>query len=234
MVTSRWNTHGYTDVHWTSHLFLSLHRWYCRKRDMKSQSAERQLKRCWRVLTRQAQLVCSLSVRWSHALPSATIDFCLNDDETRIAAGLRLGCRLVQEHRCICGSAVGGNGHHGLSCRKSAGRQLRHRLANDVIARAFRSADVPAEMEPLSLLRFDGKRPDGVTLIPWSSGRMLVWDFTCPDTVAPSHIKNSSTTAGSAAAIAEINKRSKYSALDHRYGLTVVAVETMERGLLKQ
>ena len=56
---------------------------------------------------------------------------------------------------------------------------------------------------------------------------MLVWDFMCPDTVAPSHINNSSTAAGSAAATAELNKRTKYSALDHGYEVTAVAVETM-------
>ena len=29
-----------------------------------------------------------------------------------------------------------------------------------------------------------GKRPDGVTLAPWKSGYLLVWDATCVDTLA--------------------------------------------------
>ena len=33
-----------------------------------------------------------------------------------------------------------------------------------------------------SLARSDGKRPDGVTMLPWKSGRPLVWDATCSDT----------------------------------------------------
>ena len=33
--------------------------------------------------------------------------------------------------------------------------------------------------EPQGLRRSDGKRPDGLTLFPWQSGRSLVWDVSC-------------------------------------------------------
>lgn len=36
--------------------------------------------------------------------------------------------------------------------------------------------------------RDDGRRPDGVSLTPWKCGCILVWDITCPDTFAPSHV----------------------------------------------
>ncbi|KAJ0169558.1 hypothetical protein K1T71_014743 [Dendrolimus kikuchii] len=61
---------------------------------------------------------------------------------------------------------------------KSAGRIPRHAGLNDIIRRALVSADVPAVLEPNGLIRDDGKRPDGMTLIPWSLGRPLVWDVT--------------------------------------------------------
>ncbi len=59
---------------------------------------------------------------------------------------------------------------------------------NDLIKRALASADVPAMLEPCSLSRDDGKRPDGLTIMPWANGRCLVWDFTCPHTLAASHL----------------------------------------------
>ena len=77
----------------------------------------------------------------------------------RIAVGLRLGASLVRPHTYCCGQPVAANGHHGLACRRSAGRQVRHCLVNDVIARAFRSAEVPADLEPQGLLRGDASGP---------------------------------------------------------------------------
>ena len=59
-----------------------------------------------------------------------------------------------------------------------------HAALNSIISRALSSADVPSRLEPPGLSRSDGKQPDGVTIIPWSSGKLLVWDATCPDTFA--------------------------------------------------
>jgi len=147
---------------------------------------------------------------WLQAFPSANLGLRLGRDELRVAVGLRLGAPLVRAHRCVCGAEVDQQTHHGLSCRRSAGRHRRHAWANDVILRAIRSTETHAELEPPRLLRSDGKRPDGATLDPWSGGRYLVWDFTCPDTLAPSHLSSSSSGAGGAALAAESRKASKY------------------------
>jgi hypothetical protein len=33
-----------------------------------------------------------------------------------------------------------------------------------------------------------GKRPDGMTLVPWIKGQPLVWDVTILDTLADSYV----------------------------------------------
>ena len=43
---------------------------------------------------------------------------------------------------------------------------------NDVIARALTAAGVPVTKEPVGLVRIDGKRPDGLTLIPWQGANL--------------------------------------------------------------
>ena len=123
---------------------------------------------------------------WLNAIPSAPLGLNLDDGALRVALGLRLGVPLVLDHKCHCGVTVDKLGQHGLSCRRSAGRQLRHNLLNETILRALQIAGIQSVREPSGLLRTDGKRPDGSTLIPWTRGRCLIWDATCPDTVAPS------------------------------------------------
>ena len=119
-----------------------------------------------------------------NALPISSVGLCLDDESIRIAVGLCLGMNLCYPHVCPCGVDVDARGVHGLACRRSAGRRLRHTLINDIIWRALSRAQVAAVKEPLGLLTSDGKRPDGATIIPWSGGKCLSWDATTPDTVA--------------------------------------------------
>ena len=121
------------------------------------------------------------------------------------------------------------DGHHGLSCRKSAGRQSHHSQINDIIHRAFIGAGVLATREPVGLCNSAGvtaKRPDGVTTVPWKKGRCLAWDATCPDTFANSHIQMSSFSAGSASKTAEDKKRAKYSDLTAGIDFVPIAIES--------
>lgn len=163
---------------------------------------------------------------WLHALPSPHIGTLLDDDSLRIAVALRLGCKVCEMHRCICGVVVEENGHHGLSCQRCAGRFPRHHAINDLIRRALVSANVPCVLEPPGLCRTDGKRPDGLTLVPWQKGRCLLWDATCVSTFAPSHLSHTIRSAASAAESAARMKHAKYSALEPMYDFVPVAVET--------
>jgi hypothetical protein len=166
---------------------------------------------------------------WLNAWPITACGLRLDDEAIRVAVGLRLGANLCHPHECPCGLAVDARGHHGLACRQSAGRQPRHALLNDTIHRALVKAGIPAVKEPSGLLRSDGKRPDGCTLIPLKNGngKCLTWDVTAPDTLAASHLADTSHTAGAAAESAARLKHLKYSELSRTHDFVPIAVETM-------
>jgi len=116
--------------------------------------------------------------------------------------------------------------HHGLSCVKGFGRQARHGVINDVVYRALTKAGYPTIKEPPGLVRSGGKRPDGLTLIPWRSGSCLVWDATVADTLAASYLTITATTAGAAAEAAATRKQAKYHVLSNTYAFVPLALET--------
>ena len=55
----------------------------------------------------------------------------------------------------------------------------------------------------------------------------LVWDVTCPDTLAQSYLHLTTKEAGKAAEKAEKEKIQKYQELAHKYIVMPVAMETM-------
>ena len=66
-----------------------------------------------------------------------------------------------------------------------------------------------------------------MTLAPWHSGCLLVWDATCPDTLAPSHRAHATQESGKVAASAEERKCEKYQGLPPGHFFTPVAIETL-------
>ena len=90
---------------------------------------------------------------WLNALPVASLVLKLNNNDIRIACGLRLGTTLCQEHLCHCGARVDKFGRHGLACKKSAGRHPKHSHINDLVKRALSSAGVPYTLESPGLSR---------------------------------------------------------------------------------
>ena len=115
---------------------------------------------------------------------------------------------------------------HALGCRSSKGRLPRHTALNLIIHKALVSANIPSTLEPRGLSRTDGKRPDGLTITPWSRGRALVWDVTCWDSFAPSNITLSSTQAGKLADAAAIKKRETYQEMATCHHFQPIAFET--------
>ena len=145
----------------------------------------------------------------------------------RIAAGLRLGSPLCRPHtRQHCGSDVDQSTVHGLSCRWSEGRHFCHSSLNDIVHRALSFARIPSRLEPSGISRSDGKRPDGITLVPWERGKLLVWDVTCTDTFVTSFLASAASEAGAVAALVEERKKAKFQHLNTLHMFVHFAVET--------
>jgi hypothetical protein len=87
---------------------------------------------------------------------------------------------------------------------------------------------VNSTLEPNGLSRDDGKRPDGMALVPWIKGQPLVWDVAVVDTLADSYVLKSSEVSGFAAEIACKRKHSKYSSIiSSNYVFKGLAFETL-------
>ena len=113
-------------------------------------------------------------------------------------------------------------------CKRAPGRIARHQALNDVVARAFASAGVPVTKEPVGLVMQYGKRPDGLTLIPWQRGKPLTWDVTVARTLADSYVSVTARSGGAAAEQAAGPKTAKYDPLVQTGRLfQLIAAETL-------
>jgi hypothetical protein len=57
-----------------------------------------------------------------------------------------------------------------------------------LILLSLTSIHVNSTLEPNGLSRDDGKRPDGMTLVPWIKSQPLLWDVSIVDTLADSYV----------------------------------------------
>jgi len=137
---------------------------------------------------------------WLFALPITSCGLKLDDEVVRVAVGLRLDLREL--HQCQCGSVVDARGLHSFVCKRAPGRSARHYALNDLVACSFAAAGVPVTKEPAGLSRTDGKWPDGLTLVPWQSGKSLYWDVTVICPLAESYVNGAAREAGAAAEVA--------------------------------
>ena len=134
-----------------------------------------------------------------------------------MVVGLRLGLDLCTPHQCHSSSLVDARGLHSFVCRRVPGRSARHHAINDLIARSFASAGVPVTKVPIGLFRSDRKRPDGLTLLPWQSGKSLCWDVTVSCPLAESYVTEAAREAGAAAELAATRKEAKYAGIVGRH-----------------
>ena len=101
------------------------------------------------------------------ARPISSCGLCMCDETIRVAVRLCLGLNLCEAHTTlVLGASVSARHIHGLSCKKSAERSVRHQQINDLIWRTLKRSDVPVTKEPTGLLRNDRKRSDGLMFVP--------------------------------------------------------------------
>ena len=81
------------------------------------------------------------------------------------------------------------------------GIPTRHAAMNEIIHHSLASAKIPSSscLAPSGPSRSNGRRPDGMSMVPWTSRKLLVWDATCSDTYAPSNINDGIAVTGAGA-----------------------------------
>jgi len=79
------------------------------------------------------------------------------------------------------------------------------------------AAAIPNAEELQGLCDSDGKRPDGLSLVPWQSGRSLVWDVTVVCPLADSYVASAAREAKSVTELVATKKEDKYSGLASDY-----------------
>lgn len=65
-----------------------------------------------------------------------------------------------------------------------------------------------------------------MTQVPWKVGRQMVWDATCIDTLAATHLTFSTVKPGSAAKNAKVRKFRNYSSVERRFIFCSLCSET--------
>ena len=166
------------------------------------------------------------AVLWT-GLPNSQIGTRLSDSAFTVALGLRLGLPVATPGTCRCGRDLDVFGDHALTCGKGVGRGARHAEINSRIRSFLSEAGCPSVLEPTGLVRSDGKRPDGATVLPFDKGLPMAWDATVRHTSASSYLHLTSISAGAAAAAAEAAKDKKYAALADRIHFVPVGLETL-------
>ena len=111
----------------------------------------------------------------------------MSNQQLRITIGLRLNSQICEKLECICGKDVTEDGCYGLSCLKGAGRLSRHSNLNTLIKQGLTFISIPSVLEPRHH-RKDQKRPEGLTLIPWTVGGQLLWAKTVVDSPVTSKL----------------------------------------------
>ena len=142
---------------------------------------------------------------WIDVLPSRPLGLNLSHCITT-----EPGAPVTAQHKCKCGLFAAADGLHALICPKNKHRFTRHNNCNVLVNEALITAKIPSTLEPVGLLRKDGRRPDGLSLIHWNVSRTLAWDFTCVSRLTNSNVQSGALPGSTPASQVETRKRRFY------------------------
>ena len=91
--------------------------------------------------------------QWLNVIPCKNLGLKLSNQQLRTAIGLRLGSKICERLKCVCGNDVNEDGWHGLSCLKIAGRFSSHSNLNALIKQSVSSTHIPSVLGPRHLYR---------------------------------------------------------------------------------
>ena len=98
---------------------------------------------------------------------------------------------------------------------------MQHRLANDIVKHTFETAELPSTLEP-SGLYFKRKTTCSSPLIPYSSGKASVCDFTFVYRLAASYTELSIQVDATVAEQAESERLWTNQALERNYNVQLL------------
>jgi len=143
----------------------------------------------------------------------------------RLVASL---CPMDAQHTCrpICDVPVDTSGVHGLACRKSAVRHMRHNRRQRTHQASSCVSQWSVGAGAKLIVHAEAMKN---VLAVWlcCPGLSMVWDFTCPDNLATSHLNRSVLLAGSAANEAESRNVMEFRSLSAGYSFVPVTVESL-------
>jgi len=130
------------------------------------------------LINRAAESCLVTSRQWLdiYALPITAYGLRLDNEDVRVVVGLRLGTAVCEPHLCACGARIDAKGSRGTArpvCSIGFGRIAWYSTINDIMYHSLSRAGIPPIKEPPGLLLSDGRKLDGLTMIPWRVGRHL-------------------------------------------------------------
>ena len=147
------------------------------------------------IIIRLNGCVFLVSGDWLHALQSDFLQLCLSNNDFRTACIHRLWSIVSSAFHCVWNLIRHLYSQHPLICNKMKSRW-----------HAFSMAGIPSTLEPVGLLRSDGRRLDGISITLQIRGKSLTMDYTISNRLTAS---NSRLAGFESATVADEAKKTR-------------------------